>query len=179
MSQVVGLRYAKALVNEAYNQKNGTEIIDSFLTLVEQIEANEKLDVLLRNVTVRANQKLSVLQPIMAALAAPQLVNNFISVLAQNGRFSALASIAKAVRNLRDQREGVQEVTLTGSDAFKDAEQVSVQEKFAKALGRKVRLKVQVDPALLGGLKAQLGSTVFDGSLSGRMHRMRTELMKE
>ena len=102
---------------------------------------------------------------------------NFLRLLAENDRFSALPDIAERFNGLKARAENTVKVTLvTARDADAD-----VADKIAKALerklGRTVELKFEIDESLLGGAVVRAEDMVIDGSVRTRLQQLAEALI--
>ena len=97
---------------------------------------------------------------------------NLVSMLAENDRLSLLPEMSIIFEVLKDKAEGSVEAIVTAAKKLTQDEEKSISDALGKRLGRKVKLKVSVDDALLGGAIIQAGDLVIDGSLRGRLAKM-------
>jgi len=97
---------------------------------------------------------------------------NLVSMLAENDRLSLLPEMSVIYEVLKDEAEGSVEAIVTTAKKLTQGEEKSISDALGKRLGRKVKLKVSVDDALLGGAIIQAGDLVIDGSLRGRLGKM-------
>ena len=89
---------------------------------------------------------------------------NFVRVLAENGRLGLLPDIRTQFEALRNEREGVVEAEVVSAFELSAAQLADLVQRLEKKTGRKVRAKVQLDKELIGGIKVVLGDKVIDGS---------------
>lgn len=116
---------------------------------------------------------------LVSDVAGPQLGDvggNFISMLAENHRLGLLPQIATLFDQLKDDAEGVADVTVTSAAPLNDAQQRELSEALARRLARRVRLHCQTDASLIGGAVLRAGDLVIDGSLRARVERLAQEL---
>ena len=103
---------------------------------------------------------------------------NLVSMLAENNRLSLLPEMSVIYEVLKDEAEGSVEAIVTAAQKLTQAEEKSISDALGKRLGRKVKLKVSVNDALLGGAIIQAGDLVIDGSLRGRLAKMTSAVTK-
>jgi len=101
---------------------------------------------------------------------------NFVRTLADNHRLGFLPEIAQLFDSLKDDAEGVADVTVTSAGALDPAQRERITAALARRLKRKVRLHCETDPALIGGAILRSGDLVIDGSLRTRLNRIAYEL---
>ena len=97
---------------------------------------------------------------------------NLVLMLAENNRLSLLPEMSIIYEVLKDEAEGSVEAIVTAAKKLTQDEEKSISDALGKRLGRKVKLKVSVNEALLGGAIIQAGDLVIDGSLRGRLAKM-------
>lgn len=101
---------------------------------------------------------------------------NFIKLLAENGRLTLLPEVAALFQFYRAQAEGTVEAELISAQAVSDAQAEVISASLAKRLGKKVSLKTRIDETLIGGAIVRAGDLVIDGSLRGRVNKLSSAL---
>ncbi len=102
---------------------------------------------------------------------------NLVKLLAENGRLSVLPAIAEQFETLKAQAESVIEATITSAQALTQAQIDELVAGLTHKFQRAVTVSVAVDPALIGGAVIAVGDQVIDGSVRGRLERMRFALL--
>jgi len=92
---------------------------------------------------------------------------------------SLIDQVAQAFRKVAYEHLGVTEVRIESATALSDAERQALRGRFADVTGRQVELEFHLNPELLGGVLAQIQSTVYDGSVRGNLQRMRQQLVNQ
>ena len=101
---------------------------------------------------------------------------NFVRVLAQNGRLGLLPEIRTQFDALRNEREGVIEAEVISAFELSKPQLADLVQRLEKKTGRKVKAKVSVDKALIGGVKVVIGDKVIDGSARAQLGALETAL---
>jgi len=101
---------------------------------------------------------------------------NLVLLLVQRGRIELLPRVAAELRRLWEQRQGIVRAVVTSAAPLSEAETDAVRAKLAAMTGDQVEVELQVDPALLGGLLVRMGDRLIDGSVRGRLERLRARL---
>jgi len=101
---------------------------------------------------------------------------NFVRVLAENGRLEVLGEIRGQYEVLKNEREGVVEAEITSAFEMDQAQLADLVSRLEKKTGRKVRARVSVDKALIGGVKIAIGDQVIDGSARAQLGALETAL---
>lgn len=101
---------------------------------------------------------------------------NFVRVLAQNDRLALLPEIRTQFEALKNEREGVVEAEVQSAFELSDAQLRDIVQRLEKRTGRKVKSRVTVDQALIGGVRVLLGDKVIDGSVRAQLAALETAL---
>lgn len=101
---------------------------------------------------------------------------NFVRVLAENGRLGVVAEIRAHFEALKNQREGTVEAEIHTAFELSPAQLADLVARLEKKTGRKVKARVSVDPALIGGVKVAVGDKVIDGSARAQLGALENAL---
>jgi F-type H+-transporting ATPase subunit delta len=101
---------------------------------------------------------------------------NFVRVLAENGRLDLLPQIREQFEALKNEREGVVEAEVHSAFELGEAQLADLTQRLEKKTGRKVRAKVVMDKNLIGGVKIVIGDKVIDGSARAQLGALETAL---
>jgi F-type H+-transporting ATPase subunit delta len=101
---------------------------------------------------------------------------NFVRVLAENGRLDVLAEIRAQYEVLKNEREGVVEAEVCSAFEMEPAQVADLVSRLEKKTGRKVRARVSVDRSLIGGVRIVLGDKVIDGSVRAQLGALENAL---
>ncbi len=119
------------------------------------------------------------LAKLVADLAGPKLDGqgrNFVQTLADNRRLAYLPEISTLFNELKDEAEGIIDVTVTSAAPIDKAQQEVLATALQRRLKRQIRLHYETDPSLLGGAVLRAGDLVIDGSVRTRLDRIAYEL---
>jgi len=101
---------------------------------------------------------------------------NFVRVLAQNGRLGVVTEIRAHFEALKNEREGTLEAEVTTAFEMAPAQIADLVARLEKSSGRKVKARVSVDKSLIGGVKVVIGDKVIDGSARAQLSALETAL---
>ena len=166
--------YARALFEAAQEADKLVAVAAELSELAAATEEVPELHAFLRNPQIETVGKAEVLGQLAAD--ADTLVRNFVRLVAEKGRAGELAGISAELDALVAQAQNRLSVELTTSYELTDSEAASIVQKIEQASGRKVEATRSVDPGLIGGIVLQIGSHRADGSVRGRLERLRHEL---
>ena len=100
----------------------------------------------------------------------------FIGVLAQNERLDVLTQIQEIYEQLKSAEEGVKDALVTSAYPLDDAQLKNLMSQLETHFGSKLQPRVEVDAALIGGVKVAVGDQVLDASVRGKLDAMATAL---
>src|SRR5215213_3166952 len=146
--------------------------LGEFAAAVDQVA---ELRALLANPEIDRDDRSAALREILAD--ADELVRNFVLLLSEKGRTTQLPEIYREFDALVAEEAGRLTVQLTTAYELSDDEAASILKKIEQSSGRTVEATRTVDPALIGGIVLQVGSHRLDGSVRGRLNRMRHDLV--
>jgi F-type H+-transporting ATPase subunit delta len=129
----------------------------------------------LRNPQLDPEAKTSILGELIGD--ADELFRNFLRLLSEKGRVGEIEEIGREFERLCAQEEGVLSVGLTTAVELSDQDAKRIVEQIEEASGRTVEATRNVDPGLVGGIVLQVGPVRLDGSVRGRLERLRRELV--
>jgi F-type H+-transporting ATPase subunit delta len=151
--------------------------VDVFLEAAAGVARAIALDRRLRNFFASPSIRVDAKRGVLADLAGRAGVDEFGQRLLalDNRRILGLDQIVAAIREGSDRRQGVVEAAVTVAAPLRDGDSERIQQALARQLGRRVRMKVQVDPKILAGFVARVGSEVFDASAERAIERFQGE----
>ena len=103
-------------------------------------------------------------------------IENFVRVLAENGRLEVLAEIRAQFEALKNEREGMVEAEVYTAFELEPAQVADLVSRLEKKTGRKVKARVSVDKSLIGGVKLVIGDKVIDGSARAQLGALENAL---
>lgn len=174
--KVIATRYARALINIA-RQKGIIEKIQAELLYAAKVYQADGLPKLLLNPLISYQDKRVVLQRILKDSVSPVLTQ-FLETLLRKRRIEYLADIAEIYGILSDQARGVIRVKATSAFPLAEPEKNKLLAKLNRITNKQVVLTTEINRALLGGLLVQVGDTVIDGSVRGRLRKMREQILQ-
>jgi F-type H+-transporting ATPase subunit delta len=166
--------YARALFEAAQEAGRLDAVGGDLAEIARALGDVPELRSFLRNPQIEPAGKAEVLEQIAAE--ADELVRNFVRLAAEKGRAGELSEISAELDALVARAQNRLSVELTTAYELSDEEARSIVETIQKASGRTVEATRNVDPDLIGGIVLQVGSHRADGSVRGRLERLRHEL---
>ena len=176
----VAIRYARAFADVVFDLKlDPGQVRQQLLSVADLMAESSELATVWRSPSVPQPQKLKLLDAIAERARLETAVRNFIAVLIDHGRVQLLPAIVRQFELELDHRLGFIEADVISARDLSSAEKAGMEVEIGRLTGRKVRASYRIDPAILGGAMARVGSTIYDGSLRGQLRRIRQELSAE
>ena len=180
MAIAVANRYARALADVVASQQGDyARVLRELEAFTAVYRENAELREVFDTPAVPLDRKLKVVEAIAARLATAPVTANFFRVLVTNYRLALLAEIRVAFHRISNERMGVVEVKVVSAGGLTETEQQAMRARFSELTGRQVEFDFHLDQKLLGGIVAQIGSTVYDGSVRGQLDRIRQRLTEQ
>jgi F-type H+-transporting ATPase subunit delta len=132
---------------------------------------------LFENPVFPAEQKVAVLDALNAKISLSPLVRNFIAVLIDHDRIDGFLEVVAEYRREIDRRQGILEMDVLSARQLESGERQELEAQVGQLAGGRVNAKYREDAKLLGGVIVTIGSTVYDGSVRGRLERLKEELV--
>ncbi|MGH9394335.1 MAG: ATP synthase F1 subunit delta [Terriglobales bacterium] len=171
-------RYAQALADLVRKGAIPAETLRRELGMVAAtVHASAPLRRVLASPAVAWEQKLPVLEAIAAKLELSRLTRNFLLVAAQRGRAARIEGMDAAFEQLLLEQEGIVKAEISSARSLSAAERERIEAELSRRLGRKLDPRYTNDPALVGGFLARVGDQIYDGSIRGRLERLRQHLL--
>jgi F-type H+-transporting ATPase subunit delta len=169
-------RYARALADVIASTSEYPRALDELATFGSVYKESADLRNLFEAPGVPLPAKIKVLDTIVHRLGTSLAVSNFLRVLVKNYRMAHFEEIHQAFRRIANQRLGVVAVKVTSAAELDQGQREAMAARFRELTGKQVEFEFHLDPDLLGGLRAQVGSTVYDGSVRGALSRFKEQL---
>ncbi|MES2946394.1 MAG: F0F1 ATP synthase subunit delta [Pseudomonadota bacterium] len=168
--------YAEALFKAAESDLAGAA---AWLDELAAIASNVQLQQYAANPSVTSVQTFDVISGVAESKKTklPEAAKNFLRAVIDNGRISVLPEIASQFRALKNARGGSSDAIVYSAFALEDAALADLASTLEKRFGRKLNLKVELDPSLIGGIRVVVGDEVLDTSVKARLEQMKVALI--
>ncbi len=177
-SSGVAGRYATALFELAKEEAALDKVAADLDRFNEALDAFEDMKRLVKSPVFSAEEQGRALAAILDKLEIEGLTKNFLLLVAKNRRLFATPDMIRAFRAMLARERGETGATVTSAAKLTESQITALTQALQAALGKKVMLDEQVDPALLGGLVIKVGSRMIDTSLRTRLNSLKIA-MKE
>ena len=171
-------RYASAFADVVTAAKLDTASIDKqFSDFLATWDGSPELRTFFENPAIAAPQKVEILDKLNAQLKLQKELRNLVAVLISNDRIAQVAEVAKAWRRLVQQQLGIRPAEIVTARELDQNERAALVAEIAKLAGSQIDPSFTLDKSILGGTVVRIGSTVYDGSVRGRLERLKEALI--
>ncbi len=178
MNETAAKRYAEALLESVWGlgDEVRSETAADLARLAGAIAASRELRLALENPSYGLAERLRALDAVIGRLEVGRTVGNFARLVVERGRAAEFAGIEESFRAMLDERSGRVRATVRSAVPLDDEDVERVRSALERRTGRVVQMEVRVDPSLIGGIRAEVGSIVYDGSIRAELDRLRETL---
>ena len=170
-------RYARAFALVVDDLKLDSAALDrQFTDFLATWEGSQELRTFFVNPAMAAAQKVAILDQLNARLGLQKELRNLLAVLIDNNRIGYVAEVAAAWRRIIEEQQGIRPAEIVTARELGAEERQALVAEVAKLAGAKVDATFRLDKTILGGTVVRIGSTVYDGSVKGRLERLRETL---
>jgi F-type H+-transporting ATPase subunit delta len=171
-------RYARAFADVVTSAKLDTAALDKQLNdFLATWDGSAELRDLFANPAVAAPQKVALLDKMNATLGLQKELRNLLAVLINNDRIGQVHEVAAAYRAELQERMGIRQAEVVTARTLSEGERGTLVAGIAKVAGSRVEASFKLDASILGGTVVRIGSTVYDGSVRGRLERLKKALV--
>jgi len=180
-------RYARAFADVVMEQSGGPTSRGNKLDLAkvqqqlddfaEALAGSGELREALTNPAISLETRIAVLDAVAHRMSIGSKVRNFLAVLTDHGRLSALGEILTQYRLEINRRSSISEAEVVSARRLEERERAELENNAAELAGTAVHATFREDESLIGGAIVRIGSKVYDGSVRGRLNRLRERLV--
>ena len=169
--------YAHAFLDVANTAKLNSAAIDAQLSdFLSTWNDSRELREFFSNPAIPSLQKVAVLDAMNKKLGMSKELRNLVAVLIDNDRIGAVAEVAQAYRKLVQQQSGICQAEIVTARKLSAEDRKMLVSEVGKLAGGRVDATFRIDETILGGTIVRIGSTVYDGSVRGRLDRLKDAL---
>jgi F-type H+-transporting ATPase subunit delta len=167
------LAYASALFSVARTEGNLAEVEDELFRFARTLESNDELRTTLTDAALPVSRRQQIVEDLLGGKANPVTVA-LASMVVGAGRSRDLVAIIDELVRISASEANRELAEVRSAVPLTDEQRSRLAEALGQATGKTIELKVVVDPSVLGGLVAQVGDTVIDGSVRSRLEQLKT-----
>jgi F-type H+-transporting ATPase subunit delta len=172
-------RYARALLDVAIKESIADRAEQDLAAFAALLAQHADVQSALTHPAVPAKKKRVVVAELASRLGLSAPVIKLLSLLADRDRLALVPELLDVYRERLLDHQQVIRAEVTTAEPLPRERESQLQDRLSRATGRRVTLTTRVDPSIIGGVVARIGSVVYDGSLSAQLTRMRDRLEKQ
>ena len=176
-NRLVARRYAKALAEIAEQEGTLAQVQRELAAISALARSNPDMERLAFYPLLAPAQKASALEGVLATMGISATVRRFFQVVARAARLNLVHELSAAFDELVDERTGVLEARVQSAQTLTEGQTQALVDSLTHRTGKSIRLQWRQNPELLGGVKVQIGSTVYDASIQGQLRLLKAQLL--
>ncbi len=171
-------RYAQAFADVIGEAKLDAEMLNrQFADFLATWEASAELRAFFANPALAAVRKVEILDKLNEKFGMARPLRNLIAVLIDHDRIAYVVEVAADWRRILKEQQGIRPAEIVTARELGAGEREALLASVAQLVGGKVDAAFKLDSSILGGAVVRVGSTVYDGSVKGRLERLREQLL--
>jgi F-type H+-transporting ATPase subunit delta len=168
--------YARAFVECAPKNYDYAAFLEAGETTSSAMRSSAELRAFLQNPAVPREAKGQAVERLSAKAGLDAYASRFLQLLLRHHRLLAAAEVFRAIRDAVDALQGIVRARITVAVPIGDPERRMIEDALAARTGKRVRLEIDQNAAILGGFVARIGSNVFDGSADAAIRKFEAEM---
>lgn len=173
-------RYATAFLDVVTTAGLDTGAIDHEISdFLATWDGSAELRAFFVNPAIPAAQKVAFLDKLNATLGLQKQLRNLIAVLIDNGRIGHVNEVMQLYRRQLQEQMGIRPAEIVTARELGAEERETLVAQVAKLVEGRVEAVFRLDKSILGGTVVRIGSTIYDGSVRGRLERLKEQLTAE
>jgi F-type H+-transporting ATPase subunit delta len=170
-------RYARAFADVVLDTKlDPVEVEQQLKDFAATFSASKDLREVLLNPSIPTARRVSILDAVNRRIGCGPKVRNFLAVLISHERLAAVNEIIEEFRLEMNRRLSISDAEVVTARPLQDQERAKLEREVADLAGTRVNATFRQDKSLIGGAIVRIGSTIYDGSVRGRLERLKERL---
>jgi F-type H+-transporting ATPase subunit delta len=177
-SRASAARYARALFDVALKESDPVQIERDLASFVGLMSSNVELHGALTNPVIPVSAKRQIVEALAVRLDAAPPARKLLVLLADRDRLAIVPDLVAVYRERLMEHQRVVRAEVTTAAPLSHERVAQIEQRLAALTGRKVDMKTNVDPTIIGGVVTRIGSIVYDGSIATQLTKLRDRLME-
>lgn len=174
---IIAGRYAEALFQEAVSENKLTEVIPQLSAVTSLYETSAEFKMLIKSPLIQKNDKQAVFDVLKKDGVVGEFLYKFISLLNSKNRLSLIGLISSEVIAMDRNAKGEAEAFVTVAVEMDASSKQALKQTLDKITGKKITITEKVDKSILGGVVAQVDSSLYDASVRGQLNKITEQLV--
>lgn len=176
-TETIARRYSTALADAVLSGGDAATVKSELSEWGKLFSENADLQSVFGNPSIAHENKVKVLDGLIAKAKPTKTTANFLKVLLQNGRLAEIGEINDRFASVLDERSGLVSAEIISARELPGTERGEFEKNLEKLTGKRVSVKYSVDQNLIGGVVTRIGSTVYDGSVKTKLENLKEQLI--
>jgi F-type H+-transporting ATPase subunit delta len=178
MAAAFASRYARAFADVVASARLDAAALNrQFHDFLATWDGSAELRELFRNPAIQATQKITILDKLNTKMGLQRELRNLLAVLINNDRIGEVHEVAAAWRAEMQERLGIRSAEIVTARELNEQERAELLAGVGKLAGSRIEPTFKLDESIIGGTVVRIGSTVYDGSVRGRLERLKEALI--
>jgi F-type H+-transporting ATPase subunit delta len=178
MAAAFASRYARAFADVVASARLDAAALNrQFHDFLATWDGSAELRELFRNPAIQATQKITILDKLNTKMGLQRELRNLLAVLINNDRIGEVHEVAAAWRAEMQERLGIRQAEIVTARELNEQERAELLAGVGKLAGSRIEPTFKLDESIIGGTVVRIGSTVYDGSVRGRLERLKEALI--
>lgn len=177
-SRQIAAQYAKALFAVAVTDSDPRRVGEELAAFGRLVAGNPPLARALKNPAVPIQAKQKVVAELAEIGSTLTLVRHFLVLLGRHDHLTVLDDVVAAYEARLLQHQGIVAAAVASASPLGDEREAALARILSALTGKQVRVSATVDPRLIGGVVAKVGSTVYDGSVVRQLQRLKEQIIE-
>ncbi len=169
MATAIGLKYGRMLAEVAAESDREARALTELKAFGDTLAGSSELREALENPVIPFASKRAIVERLCQRLKISGIVSNFILIVLENGRIRRFQDFVQAYQDVLDERAGIVRGKVHAAHELPKPLRARLEKTMSDYLGKQVTLSFHSDPDLIGGVKLEVGSMIFDGSIRARL----------
>jgi F-type H+-transporting ATPase subunit delta len=179
MTSSIIRKYGHALVEVAAEQGKSDQVLAQLRVFHSLLGEHKDLSEVLNNPALPFSSKRTIVAGIAPQIPLDPIVANLVLILLKTARLKQFGEVVEAYDEALDEQRGVVRATVYSASGLDRLTRSRLESTLTDQTGHAVRLDYVQDKSLIGGIRVQVGSTVFDGSIRSQLEQIRDQLAGE
>lgn len=172
---VIAERYSRSAYQLAEEKNMTTSFLQELQAVRDAMETRSELMSLLKNPLITRDEKHSLIEGILGPKAS-SLAQQFLNLLVDKNRIELFPDIVEELKRLTHEREKIEEATAVSARELHPSILQLLQKALEKMTAKKIILRTEEDPSLLGGIQIHLGNRLIDGTVKTKLNALESQL---
>ncbi len=175
MVELVAKTYAEALFSVALELNQMEQYGEELDFVMESFRQHTDFYELYKTPRISHDEKKQIIEAVFQGKLSAEIMN-FLKILADKRRTNGFEAIVKGYHKMVNHHKNILEAVAVTTVPLKNEDKVALEEKLSKLTGKKIILKNEMDPTIIGGMLIRMGDKVIDGTVQGRLGKLKESL---